>query len=201
MRILEGLHAAGADQICPDIGGAGDAQRQKTAVRIQRQSRLGNLIARLVVGEENLAAGGDPFDRAADPPGRPQYQHMLGVDEILGAEAAADIRGDEPHRRRRHAERSRGMVAGVVDALARNIGRVTAIIRIPDADNAARFHRIGDDTVIVEAELDHMGRRGKGRVDCLPIAGEPVEADITRHFGRNLRRARRASGGGGRHRR
>src|SRR5271155_4380070 len=101
---------------------------------------------------------------------------MLGIDEILGAEAAADIRGDEPHRRRRYAERTGRMVAGVVDALARNGGRITPMIRIPDSDYATRLHRVCDDAVIVQIELDHMSRGGKGGVDPRRVAGQPVQA-------------------------
>ena len=85
--------------------------------RIERQRRLRHVVARLVVGEKDLAARGDPFHRPADPPCRPQHQRVLGVGKILGAEAAADIGRDEAHRGRRHAERARRVVAVAVDVL------------------------------------------------------------------------------------
>jgi hypothetical protein len=39
----------------------------------------------------NFAALGDPFDRPAQPPRRPQHQHPLGIKKILDAEPASDI--------------------------------------------------------------------------------------------------------------
>jgi hypothetical protein len=159
------------------------------------------MIARLMVGQETLAAGGDPFDRAADATRRPQDQHMLGINEILGAEAAADIGRDKPHCTGRHTQCTRGIVARRVNALARDIGRVTAAIGIPKPNDAARLHRVGDDPVIVEIEFDDMCRGGEGRGDRGAIAGSPIEAEIVRYFGRNLGRFRLTGGCCGRHRR
>ena len=113
---------------------------------------------------------------------------MLGIDEILGAEPAADIGRDEPHRRRRDAQRVGGAVAGRMDALARDIGGVSAAVAHPRADHAARLDRIGDDPMIVELQLDDMRRSGERRVDRGGIAGPPIEAHITRDLDRNLRR-------------
>ena len=51
MDVLVGLHPAGAaDQIGAEIGVAADAQRQEAALGVQRQFRLGLMVARLVVG-------------------------------------------------------------------------------------------------------------------------------------------------------
>ena len=46
-----------------------------------------------------------------------------------------------------------------------------------------------------------MRRGGERRGDRRAVAGAPIEAEIARHFGRNLGRARRTGGSGGRHRR
>ena len=182
MGVLEGLHAPRADQIGPGIGGAVDAQCQKAAGGIQRQGSLGAMITRLMVGEETFAAGGDPFDRAADALRRPEDQHMLGINEVLGTEAAADIRRDKSHRTGRHTQRTRSIVARRMNALARNIGRVTAALRIPKPNDAARLHRVGDDTVIFQIELDDMCRGGERRSDRSAVAGAPIEAEIVRYF-------------------
>ena len=146
------------------------------------------MVARLMVGEETLTAGGDPFDRPVNRPRRPRHQYMLGIDEILGAKAAADIRRDKPHRRRGHAQCASGVVACCMNALARHIGCIPAGLLIPHANDAAQFHRVGDDAVIVEAELDDMGRPGEGGVDCWPVAGVPIETDVAWRFCRDLRR-------------
>ena len=126
--VLEGLHAAAAArQIGAEIGVAGDAQCQKASVTIERQFRLGAVAAALVIGEKNLAAAGDPFDRTADPLRRPRDQHVLGIDEILRAEPAADIGRDKAQPRRLDAERARqprrGSRAGSGPRHARCSGR------------------------------------------------------------------------------
>src|SRR5262249_59693006 len=96
-------------------------QCQKTPVGIERELGLCLMIASLMVGEEDLAAPGDPFDLSADPLRRPRDQHLLGVDEILGAEAAADIRRDKAQLLRFDAERAGGMIARRVQALRREM--------------------------------------------------------------------------------
>ncbi len=61
-----------------------------------------------------VAAACDPLDRAARAPGGPRDQRMFDADEeVLGAEAAADIRCHEAHILRFEAERSRH--GGAVD--------------------------------------------------------------------------------------
>ncbi len=176
MNVLERLHPAGADQVGPDIGSALDFERQKPTPCIERQGRVGDVVARLMVGKQDLATGGDPFDRAPDPLCRPRDQHVLGIDEVLGAKAAADIGGDKPHRPRRHPERARRVIAGIVDALRRDVGGVATALRVPQPDDAARLHRVGDDPVVVEPQADHMRGRGERVVDSLAVAGPPVEA-------------------------
>jgi hypothetical protein len=78
--------------------------------------------------------------------------------------------------------------------------RIAIRRRVVAADRAARFHRVGDDAVVVEAQRHNMGRAGERRVDRLGIAGVPVEADIARHLRDDLWRAWRTRGGGGAHR-
>ena len=96
VHVLIGRHAAAdAREIGADIGDARHLERQELARSIERQRRLGLHVARRMVGEEHLAAGGDPFHRPADLARRPGDQHVLGIDEVLGAEAAADIGRDE----------------------------------------------------------------------------------------------------------
>ena len=106
---------------------------------------------------------------------------MLGIGEVLGAEAAADIGRDEAHIRGRDAERAGDVVAVDVDVLAGDVQRVAAARRIELADGAARLHRVHDDAMVVEPQRDDMGRRGEGGIGGLGIAGAPVEADIARH--------------------
>ncbi len=204
MSVLKGLHPAGAHQIRADIGGAPNPQRQKTAIGSERQRGFGVMVAGLMVGQETFAAGGDPFDRPADAPGRPQRQYMLRIDEVLCAEATPDIRRNKSDRAGRHPQCAGGVVARAMNALARDIARVPATIGIPKTNDTARLHWIGDDPVIVEIELDQMGRCREPRVDRGGVSCPPIEADISRDFRGNFRRASGASGncgGDGRQRR
>ena len=106
---------------------------------------------------------------------------ILGISEVLGAEAAADIGGDEAHRVRRHAQRARRQVAVAVDVLAGDVQRVAVRPRI-GADRAARFHRVGDDAMVVELQPHDMRRRREGRLHRGGIARAPVHADIAGHL-------------------
>ncbi len=114
---------------------------------------------------------------------------MLGIDEILGAEAAADIGRDEAHGSRLDAEAAGGVVSVGVDALAGDVQRVAAGRLIERADRAARLDRVGRDAMIVERQRDDVRRFGERRLGALGVAGAPVHADIARHLGRQKRRA------------
>ena len=162
---------------------------------IERQRRLGKVAATLVVGEKDLAAASDPFDRTTDPFRRPRDQDVLGIDEILRAEPAADIGRDKTQPGRLDPESAGRRVAGRVQALGRDMRGVAAARRII-RDDAARLHRVGDDAVVVEREVYDMRRRGEGFIDGGGIAGQPLEAQIARRFvGDN-----RGVGGAGCHR-
>ena len=198
MGVLIGLHAAGAaHHVGADIRRAGDAQRQEFSRRVERQRRLGLMVAGLVVGQEDLAAAGDPFHRPTDPLCRPQDQRVLGVGEVLGAEAAADIRGDEAHAAREHAQGACRQVAVGVDVLAGDVQRVAIAGRVVAADAAARLHRVGDDAVVVEPPRDRVRGGGEGGLGRGGVAGMPVHAQIAGHQRRQQRRAGRGCGGGG----
>jgi hypothetical protein len=151
--VLEGLYPAGAaGQIGTQIRHAGDPQTEEASFGIEGERCFGLVVPSLVVGKKNLAAAGNPFDRTADPLRRPRDQDVLGIDEIFGAETAADIGRDEPHLRRFDAEGAGGMVTGRVDALRGDMGRVAAARGIEEADHPTRLHRVGDDAVAGDVE-------------------------------------------------
>ena len=71
-------------------------QRGDLAVAVHRQFGVGHVIAAMRVGQEAFGALRRPFDRpSADALRRPQADDFLGIDEDLGAEAAADIGRDD----------------------------------------------------------------------------------------------------------
>src|ERR1051325_7448830 len=111
------------------------------------------MAAALMIGEKDLGAAGDPFDRTADTLCDPRDQDVFGVDEILRAEPAADIGRDKAQTRWLDPEYARRRIAGRVQALGRDVRGIAAGIRVLHADNAALLHRVGDDAVVVEREV------------------------------------------------
>src|SRR6266550_1087800 len=60
-------------------------------------------VAAVNRGEVSLAPRFDPLDRPPEPACEGQRERLLRVDVQLGAEAAADVRGDHAQFRLRHA--------------------------------------------------------------------------------------------------
>ena len=52
-----------------------------------------------------------------------------------------------------------------------------------------RFYRVGDDTMIVEFELDDVRRPRDRRIDCSTVSSAPIKAEIAGSFVGNLRGA------------
>src|SRR5206468_12464850 len=69
-----------------------DIESQKPSGLVERQAPPRMVVAALGPADELLGAPCDPFDRAAEPSSGPQHQYPFGVQEILHAEAAPDIR-------------------------------------------------------------------------------------------------------------
>ena len=66
------------------------------SLAVERNLELPLLIALLDRAQKVLAAVLDPFDRAAEQAGGERHHHLLGIDQVLGAEAATDIGRDNP---------------------------------------------------------------------------------------------------------
>ena len=87
---------------------------------------MGDVVAAMRVGEEGLGAVAGPFHRAPDLLGGPDADRLLGIDEDLGAEAAADIGRDHAQlvlRRdadegRQHQPRHMRVLAGGVERVS-----------------------------------------------------------------------------------
>ena len=168
-----------AAEIGPEIGQRGDTHGEELAVRVEGELRLGEVVARLVVGEEDLAAVGRPLDGTAKPGGEPQNQRLLVIERALGAKATAHIgcyhtqlvlgklqdeSGDQqPVHMRRLARCIEGVVAGGAVMLA---------------DGGARLHRVGDQPIVDELEARHVMGAREGSVDRRLVAEMPVEAEI-----------------------
>ena len=158
---------------------------------VERQRRLGHMIAAMGVGQEGFAAFGGPFHRPAHALGRPQADGLFGIDEDLGAEAAADIGRDHAqfvlgrdlHEGREHQPRHMRVLAG-------GRQREDAAAGIVFADRRARLHRIGDQPVVDEVEFDHVRGLGEGGFGRRFVAQFPFIDRVARRLVVNLRRAR-----------
>ncbi len=157
------------------------------SLRIKRQLGACVVIAALVVGDEALAAGADPFHRPPQPEREPGNDRLLGIVLAFVAEAAADVGRDQADRGLRQAELFGDDAADVVRHLGRDIKRQLAGVAV--GQHRARLDRRADQAVVDEVEPHHMG----GTLQCLAhrgvIAALEAEAGIAGCHGMHLRRA------------
>ena len=94
-RALPGVHAVftAADLDTDGIGPLPCIAQVATVEPMIVPARPGMVVATLGGADELLAAFGDPSDRSAQPPRRPQHQHPFGIKEVFDAEPAPDIGG------------------------------------------------------------------------------------------------------------
>ena len=142
---------------------------------------MGDVVAAVRVGQEGLGAVAGPFHRAADLLGGPDADRLLGVDEDLRAEAAADVRRDDPQlvlgrdadEGREHEPRHVRVLAGRVEREGLRAGVIVA-------DRGARLHRVRDQPVVDDLDLGDMRCVGEGRVGRGLVAQVPVEHRVVR---------------------
>ena len=99
---IGGRPRPGRRDIGAHIGEGRDIEREETPLGVERETRARDVVAPLRRGEEILVAVRDPFHLAAKPARREQHQHPFGIEEVLGAEATADIGRDEVDALGRH---------------------------------------------------------------------------------------------------
>jgi len=151
---------------------------------------MGGVVAAMRVRHKALDPLGGPFDRLFELGCRPGDDRLLGVMKDLRAKAAADIGCDDPQFRLGDVQHEGAhQQTDDVRVLAGRIERVLAGRAVEIADGGARFHRVGDEAVVDEVELDDTRRLGERRVDHRRVAEMPVVADIARDFREYLRRA------------
>ena len=100
-----------AREIGAEVGDHRHVERQDAARRIEREPGRGRDVAALGAGDELLGALGDPADGPAELARRPQQQHPFGIEEVLHAEAAADIGRMKLDALQRHLEDELGELA------------------------------------------------------------------------------------------
>ncbi len=136
-RGREGRH------IGAEIGDGLGLERRDPAVGVERHLGVGDVVAPMRVGEERLGAIGHPFHRPPDLLGGPQAHDLLGIDEDLRAEAAADVGRDHPQLvLGRDADEGRDDEPRHVRVLRRVPQREAVVAGVVVADRRARLHRV-----------------------------------------------------------
>ena len=162
---------------------------RKCPSRVERELGAGLVAAALIVGDEALAAGGDPFHRPPQPPRRPGDDGLLGIMLALVAEAAADVGRDQADGGLRQAKLLGHGAADVMRHLRRGIERELAGAAV--GQHRARLDRSADQPVVGEVEPHHMRRAVERLAHRGFIAAREAEADIARRRLVQLRRALR----------
>ena len=126
-----------------------------------------------------LAAGLGPPGGDAQAPRQRHGEELLGVDVQLGAEPAADGRGDHPHLLFRHAIGDGDHHLEDVGDLRGRVEREVAAVRRRDGDDAAGLHGRRDEPLVPVALVHDVGRVGKGALDRLGVGRQrPGEAAV-----------------------
>jgi hypothetical protein len=110
----------------------------------------------------------DPFHRTPDVHRGPRHQQLFGINGKLGAESAAYLRGDDPHRGLRKAQAPRDFVAHAVRDLG---GRPDGQRRLPAiarGHDPAWLDRNAGQPLIADSGTDDLGGAGERRLDVAP---------------------------------
>ena len=94
-------------EIAEDI----DPERQKATIGVERHFGRRHIVAPLRVADEMLAAIGEPADRPSETLRRLENERIFAIDDGLGAEAAADVLGDD-------AQGIRGGILSIASAIS-----------------------------------------------------------------------------------
>ena len=181
-------------EIGAEIGDDRDAQAEEAAVVSKCKLGARDVIAALIVGNEALGAVLLPLHRPFQLAAGPDHQRLLGIDEGLHAEPAADVGRDQAELVFGNLENDFGeRVAGEMRTLRRGVQRRAAAGRIVVADGVARFHRVDDNAIVDEFKRDLVCGLGEGGVGCLGVAGVivPIEHQVAGNMIEKLSRAGR----------
>ena len=145
---------------------------------------MADMIAAVRVGQERFAALSCPFDAAVELFGAPGQAHVFGVQEDLGAEAAADVGCDHAHLVFGQAQYE-GCHQQALDVriLVGHVQRVFLGRAVIAADRRTGLHRVGDQAVVHQIEPGHVRRLGKGGIDLCLVAQCPLVAVVVGRFG------------------
>ena len=169
-------------------------QREEMTLGVERELRVGEMVAGLVVGQKTFRPRRHPAHRTAEPPRRPGDEPLLGIELALVAEAAAHIGRDHAQRALRHAELLGHLLADVVRRLGRAHQREPVGAGLDRREHRPRLDRRADQAVVDEIDGDLVRRRLERGAHRRLVAARPAEADVAGRGLVQLRRARRLRG-------
>ena len=181
-------HLAGADgrhhrpvgrEVGAERGVGRHAHRLDPALGVDRRRHLRHVVAALHVGKEGFRPLRGPGDGAPELARGPGEDHVLGVDEGLHAETAADVVAQHPDLGRLQAEDVLAQtIANIVRALAAGPERQASVLGVDPGGRGARLHGGDHDAVVDQLDLDFVAGGGEGRLDGGAIAQFPVEHQV-----------------------
>ena len=177
-----------------------DVEGEELAVGVHREAGLDDGVARLVVSEEPLLSRRKPAHWAAQHLRREQHCRVLWIAGGTHSERAADVARHHAQLVDRHTHPAGNVLAHREGALRGDLQHVAVGFGFVDGDAAARLHRRHDDALIDEPHSCDVGRAGEDAVDLGAVLGfpairVPVDRDIARRLGPNLRRLERGGAG------
>ena len=170
------------------------AQRQELSLGVHGDLADRHIVATLGVAQERLASLRCPLHRASQLSRGVAGQHVLGIQEQLHPEAAADIGGDDAELLRIGLEDRRGDQP-LHQPAALGVGVQRPAIAIVIGQCRTCLHGRHDDAVVDHAQLGHVRGPGELCFGCRLVADLPVEHGVLRHIRPHLGHA--GIGGGG----
>ena len=176
-------------------------QREETTVGLERELRMRQVIASLIVGNKALRAACDPAHGTAQPARGPGDDPFFRVELALVAETAAHVGRHHAQLALGNAELLGHLTANVMGRLRRAVKRKPLALRIDGADDRARLDRRPDQAVVDEIDRDHVGSGTQRRAHGGFVAARPAKADVPPgacvqlRRSLSLRRARVGDGG------
>ena len=135
-----------------------EAQRRDRAVALRGDLDVVDLIAAVDHRLEALRARLDVLDRAFELHRNPAQDGLFGIDVELGAETAADFRGDRPNLVLRQPEHHRELRAQQMRNLGSGVDRELLHPGVVVRDDRARLDRYRRHALVDDALLDrHVG--------------------------------------------
>ena len=145
--------------------------------------------------DELLGAIGDPAHRPAKSPRGEQQQDPFGIEEVLHAEAAADIGRMQADVLGRHPEDELGeLAADAMHALAGELEIHRVVGRVVAGNAGARLEGRHDDAVVHHLDLDDVRGAAHRLRHRLGIAALDMEGEIARRLIPQLRPVGRQGG-------